>query len=451
MPTTSQSTIFSSFNEAMTDLKLPASRQRAPSALTRNGTSDRTDPPKFWIEVDAGIWVQFARDVLNLPEIKEALRAYYLPAIERPFEIHNEADVVRATTLYLTNPINKALEKIFNQTISFHAEHVENSDGESVRADLVWKYSDPQTKKSTIVAVLELKKRGVMQYSQWQQSQTSNDARSIGRRMEQIRAQDRSQNPSGTLLFSHSRTLSKQAAAYGVRFGTKYVALYDYNDLFLYYFNALSAGGVGDIASGTYIGTEQAPDVTQRKALLGWLVRACAEKGLGKGGETIAPQTFSGPVPVPAPEQTQATAGAQQHDTSCVADLRRSGRHHTRGGPSQGGQYTQSNQQFTSTRRAAPMPDMYQQMTTDAGYGVQKQVDNAHLRRVYPSALQESGRYNERSSQQKRSETMPRKLEVDSKDHRARKGDYIGYGPKHYSGSERKVPQGETNRNKWWA
>jgi hypothetical protein len=82
-----------------------------------------------------------------------------LPAVERPILMLTEGDVLRATTLYVTHPINLALNAEYPKApIYCFSENVKGGGS----CDITWKYQ--KGKEYHTIAILELKRRGVLRW-----------------------------------------------------------------------------------------------------------------------------------------------------------------------------------------------------------------------------------------------------------------------------------------------
>lgn len=103
-------TIYQSFSCSLPDLGLDEAEYYAISASSESTAT--TDPPKIW-EPDPTPYAQKASDTLK--KLASSLRNP-LPAVERPFRMLTEGDVLRATTLYVTHPINQALNAKYKNT-----------------------------------------------------------------------------------------------------------------------------------------------------------------------------------------------------------------------------------------------------------------------------------------------------------------------------------------------
>ena len=262
-------TIIHSFYYPLPDLHLgPAPPLQAHANST---TAEETDPPRVWIEKTPMSWSNneahpLINAIRNAPGVQTLVSA-----IERPFWMQTEADVVRATTLYFLHSVNQAINVRFRERIFCAAEDRGNGN---LRCDLVWRIQDRNGNMINI-AVLELKNRGILQRHEFISARTdrANSSNKAARAW---------QEPNHTFLRGNARLVSKQAAAYALERRTKFVAIFDWDSLFLYEFAAINTDvwdTVGSWSYGTWVDYDARP-TNFRMVLLGWLYAACREAGL---------------------------------------------------------------------------------------------------------------------------------------------------------------------------
>jgi hypothetical protein len=195
----------------------------------------------------------------------------YLPAVERPFLMETEGDVLRATTLYVVHPINLALNAKYRDTPIYCLSE------KGVRCDITWKYRNGGRMEA--IAVLELKKRGVLRRDDFECAMVD------GNRQDKINeayANMSGADPVATTLQSNAIPVSQQAAAYAIRQETRFVGLFDWQSMFLFYFGELDMDNqeIGDSAYGTWV--EDGGTTFFRRSLFGFLDAACEVKiGVG--------------------------------------------------------------------------------------------------------------------------------------------------------------------------
>ena len=262
-------TIVQSFYHPLPDLDLnPAPSLQAHANST---TAEETDPPRVWIEKTPTSWHRDEAHPLIIAVRHAPAVQTLIPAIERPFWMQTEADVIRATTLYFLHSINQTINTRFRETIFCAAE--DRGSG-NLRCDLIWRIKDNSGRTKNI-AVLELKNRGILLRHEFMCARTdrANSSNKIARAW---------QEPNQTFLRGNARLVSKQAAAYALERRTRFVAIFDWDSLFLYEFAAIDPGSwdtVGSWAYGTWVDYDARP-TNFRMVLLGWLFAACKQAGL---------------------------------------------------------------------------------------------------------------------------------------------------------------------------
>lgn len=267
-------TIYQSFSCSLPDLGLDEAEYYAISASSESTAT--TDPPKIW-EPDPTPYAQKASDTLK--KLASSLRNP-LPAVERPFRMLTEGDVLRATTLYVTHPINQALNaKYKNTPIYCLSENVKGG----VRCDIIWKYKNGNDFHT--IAVLELKRRGVLRWDDFQCAES--DAANRDTKIQEAYDSLGDDNPEdvATTFEKNAIWLSRQAAAYAIRQETQFVGLFDWDSMFLFQFGELDLDQdfIGDSAHGTWV--EDKSPTFFRKTLFGFLVAACEAKIEPQSGE----------------------------------------------------------------------------------------------------------------------------------------------------------------------
>ena len=125
------------------------------------------------------------------------------------------------------------------------------------------------------VAVLELKRRGVLRRDDFESAKA--DAANREAKIEESYANMLSNDADAeaTNFEGNAFWLSKQAAAYAIEQETQFVGLFDWDSMFLFRFGEFNPGeeGVGESAYGTWV--EDRNPTFFRKALFGFLVAAC--------------------------------------------------------------------------------------------------------------------------------------------------------------------------------
>jgi hypothetical protein len=230
-------------------------------------------------EPDPTPYAQKASETLKKLALASSLRNS-LPAVERPFLMSTEADVLRATTLYLTHPINQALNAKYENKIYCLSENVMGG----LRCDITWKCKIGEDFDT--IAVLELKRRGVLRWNDFQSARSDAANRETKIQEAYAKMEDYDNDTAAATTFTENAIwLSRQAAAYAIRQETQFIGLFDWDSMFLFQFGEidLDESTIGDSAHGTWV--EDKSPTFFRKALFGFLVAACETKIEPHSGE----------------------------------------------------------------------------------------------------------------------------------------------------------------------
>lgn len=217
----------------------------------------------------------------NVQQILQNENLYH----EEPVTRHaSEGDVVRSAAMYVLHPVNQALAVHPNTTgsVTCLAETTANK----LRADITYFRNAAPSKRA--FAVVEFKKRQLIDPSQFEKAEKINSARTQAQVIQQapdLVARAADNNDDRTFYDLYSCKLMKQAAAYATQHRTKYVALFNWGVLVLVKFQAMelanTAGvmftpeqlrrnGVGEWCQTTIIKEQH----HMRPALLGFLAEA---------------------------------------------------------------------------------------------------------------------------------------------------------------------------------
>ncbi|KAI0546720.1 hypothetical protein F4679DRAFT_404219 [Xylaria curta] len=234
-------------------------------------TTLETDPPRFFIPVSHDSWVNLGLQSLGGAS-RGTLEGEHISLREDAMYHHNEGDVARAAAMYLLHPINQALSAIPNFGGSIKCLSEQSANG--VRCDISFRrYRGNQQR---CFAIVECKKRGVIDDNEFRQA-----ARTPKNSVSQ-HVQAAMDAPGGSFFQRNSVKLMKQAAAYAIRNGTQYVALFNWDRLVLIRFSMLDprrkikdliANGVGDYCEIAVIKYDTGSHL-MRAALLGFLIEA---------------------------------------------------------------------------------------------------------------------------------------------------------------------------------
>jgi hypothetical protein len=157
-----------------------------------------------------------------------------------------------SSVLYLLHPINVVLNEVCSVPVRCCCE---SSEGRS-RSDIVWKFDLPYNNnelQEITIAVLELKHRGTLQIAEFERAATP----PAGLDSLVMNAPSNNDTDDRTFFSGNSLLLAKQAASYAISYETPYVALFDWDCMFLFKFNQKTSNYCGDFARGMFLNGEE--------------------------------------------------------------------------------------------------------------------------------------------------------------------------------------------------
>lgn len=219
-------TIFRAFGE-----KLPDSRQ---VTLPSNGYHTISGAAASTIDAEV-VPVYFEKGIDTYQRlyktyfeerISPARLSSEMPELETTHVLDNEADVLRLATLQLIHPVNIALQRICPAGTRIQCRS-ETQPSRMSRFDIEWSLWDASnTRFISRLAILELKRPNVISKDDFRRAAANE--RTWDSKMEMAMGGD------GTLLEKNAILLSKQARKYSRN--CPYVALFDWNAMFLFTF-----------------------------------------------------------------------------------------------------------------------------------------------------------------------------------------------------------------------
>lgn len=273
-------TLYDSFMNEVLLLTPGRKTLRPPIDLNRKGPSTQAATrPVVWVEKGVGEYTSSADQIIQAR--RRELRASYLPAPYVPCVLNTETDVVQASVLWVLHPVIKALQAQFPQAQC--AAEVTLGD---CRCDALI------TVDGDAMVVLEYKNRGYLERPHFDAGCIVDPSPANRTAIDQqiylgINTADKS------LMDHNAAALTKQAAAYATKWQTRYVALFDWDSLFLWNFAGMRVGpapklprgapaaavslspdGHADWAYGTWVADRE----DYRTALLGFVLHAYRDK-----------------------------------------------------------------------------------------------------------------------------------------------------------------------------
>ncbi|KAI1420595.1 hypothetical protein F5Y12DRAFT_109952 [Xylaria sp. FL1777] len=264
-------TIIESFNYPLPSIQNGNSIDEDPDTHLSGSKAAQTDPPVFCAPLEKECWVKLGHKTLQ----SIRLPTEYLSLPEKAMVHMSEADVIRSAAIYLLHPINQVL-----YTISPSTTCLAERASKNVRSDICFIRGGTQGR---IFALVEFKRRGVIRPNEFRRAsrQLTQDPNTQRAQINQC-VQAAMNEDQKTFFTGNSFKLIKQAAAYAIDSGTRYVALFNWDYLVLIHFGGINPGLVVEVLEaqgvGPYCDITMIPNSPRsadiRPALLGFLVRA---------------------------------------------------------------------------------------------------------------------------------------------------------------------------------
>lgn len=272
-------TLYESFHEEVLILSNGPVHLRVPNIdiRTRGGSTQAATPPAVWFKKNVNVYIDRASEICARNEA--TLRRSYLPAPYSPCILDSEADIVRSAALWLLHPVIIALQSEF-KLVGCYAE-VTIDD---CRCDALIKING-----KTIV-VLEYKNRGHIDMDEFNQGRIEDYSYS-NRAAILDKIKNAQRNGGESAMDNNAMCLTKQAAAYATKWKTRYVALFDWDNFFLWHFAGMdfrqrTAGSPSGVAHDGHaawaLGTPVRKREEYRKALLGFVLEAYQNRNSAK-------------------------------------------------------------------------------------------------------------------------------------------------------------------------
>ncbi|GKZ25476.1 hypothetical protein AbraIFM66951_001016 [Aspergillus brasiliensis] len=217
--------IVTAFNE-----KLPsdvAYAFREPYRVIRSTASStiHTDPVAVYFEEEIEIYHKLFERYFPQIGAGSQLNAR-MPVLEQIYLLEAEADVLRLATLQLIHPVNIALQQICPGGTRLVCR-TETSTSSTSRFDVEWSLYDVQNVLLSRLAILEIKNTHVIRKIDFQRA-------AVNEQIFQAKLTSAMAADGMTLLRSNAIWLSKQAQKYSEH--CPYVAIFDYNAMFIFSF-----------------------------------------------------------------------------------------------------------------------------------------------------------------------------------------------------------------------
>ncbi|POS73591.1 hypothetical protein DHEL01_v208009 [Diaporthe helianthi] len=283
--------LFSSFGQALPDIETHLVRP-APteSSVSESGSNTRRcEPPISALNIPVTHWHEKAEDLCLLDQTRRSgLEQGHMPRQEAAQWIYSEQDVVNASTLHFTHPVNQALSLVHRddsylcEVTKGKSNNTSGGTSSRSRADTLYfkgrpKQGEHPGTSNHPMACLEFKKVRTLkaQYFRNRIVTTNEEHRD---RLAAIAEGDREH-----LHEKNVSILLSQATHYALKFKTPFIALFDYQTLILLVMDQASEKD-GKAKGGDFTYMTVMSDSSQfRKAFLGFLL--CAHQHAEKNGD----------------------------------------------------------------------------------------------------------------------------------------------------------------------
>lgn len=283
-------TLYDSFKEEVLLLANKPMHLQVPQIdiRSRGGSTQIATPPAVWFQKDVRLYIDRASEIREKNKAK--LTRSYLPAPYNPCILVSEADVVRSAALWLLHPVVIALQSQFDkESVGCYAE-VTIDD---CRCDALIKIN------GEVIVVMEYKNRGYIKKAEFFQGRRDGSVANRSNILDDINSL-KDDDDRESAMTNNAECLTKQAVAYSSKFKTRFVALFDWDALFLWHFAGkdFRTGGLTSRSNGLYgndghakwaYGTLVERRQDYRAALLGFIMEAYSNKWNAKFEQPARP------------------------------------------------------------------------------------------------------------------------------------------------------------------
>jgi hypothetical protein len=219
----SQTPIRGSFKTTLhnSQILIPSVLNDYRSVSTTSQTTLLMDSVSAFLWEAPSVLMNLAKD--KLPTINQSL-GDYMAQVEKSHYLHTEADVERASDVYLINPVNIAIQELLPNGGRVICRG-EQTDRKKNRTDLRWTYF--KGSQSAGIAVLEMKAPFVLRWNDFGEAvATASNAKQMHDKAHRF--------PEHTLLKDNAIILSKQTRKYSKNLNIADVAIFDWNSIFVF-------------------------------------------------------------------------------------------------------------------------------------------------------------------------------------------------------------------------
>ncbi|MCJ1345599.1 hypothetical protein MMC31_003807 [Peltigera leucophlebia] len=266
-------TIYESFWQSLDGLP-PAPIQGAYRTISSSADSTKAiDTPSAWLFQKFTDLTGIARAKLPSSPPKTGTLQDRMPQIEQTHFLNTEADVLRASFLYLLHPVHVAVSELL-ETGTLDCKGEQTATG-GCRTDIRWVYR--KGGQTTDIAVLELKNTNVIYWEDFKEAMVAPET--AEKKRDSAYGRDNQ-----TFFYGNAYWLSKQAKKYAENVDVEDVAIFDWGVMFIFDFSGMDEDKqYPTIPKGIWFEeTSKSSDKgdTFRSLLFGFLIRALTRKNI---------------------------------------------------------------------------------------------------------------------------------------------------------------------------
>lgn len=154
-------TVYESFWRILDDLPYTAVPNDYRAIASTSVSTVNVDPPPAWLAESYGVLTSLARSKLPSSAPSTGTLRDRMPQLEMTHLLHTEADVLRASFLYLFHPVHVAASRLLNTGNPDCRGELSATGG--CRTDVRWVYRNGS--QMTNIAVLEVKNTKVIHWN----------------------------------------------------------------------------------------------------------------------------------------------------------------------------------------------------------------------------------------------------------------------------------------------
>lgn len=274
MPPQQAGSVYDSFRQALPSLPQSMALETYRSISSSSESTINEDPVRAFTQDNLVALIDLGRASVPDSASSDPRLQQQMPQLERSHHLHTEADVLRASSLYLLHPVNVAATRLVSNGNLFCTSEQTSSGG--ARTDIRWVYHPNHGGKAVSIAVMEFKNTNVLRLSDFLPALTD-------QQHARAKVQAAFAKPGFTHLINNAYWLSKQAMKYKRAASVADVAIFDWNAMFVFDFAGMDEDAQVPVLAKGIMFQETVDSVnngvTFRIVLLGFVVRALKRHG----------------------------------------------------------------------------------------------------------------------------------------------------------------------------